>query len=740
MKIHSQFNKRVIMFVVCLGVLVSGAVFAVYTSHWARGISAWEFKPGRIIDDEIFYNKDSMSAAQIQAFLDRLIPNCDVWGQQRAVAEGRPDLTRAQYAKIRWGANAPFPCLNKYHENPKTGETSFEKGGGWFPGGLSAAQIIYNAAQEYHINPQVLLVLLRKESINLTGDTWPLKSQYKYAMGYACPDSGPGHTANCNNAKAGFYKQMSLAAWQLNYYRHHRNDYSLHMGMNNIQYSPNPACGTKPVYIENIATLSLYIYTPYTPNDASLTNYPGTAHCGAYGNRNFFMFFNEWFGSTWRIVNPIPSNVQISTNLPYTLSTASNLALDIPGNSSTNGAKMQIFSSNNSPAQKFTFAAADNGHYVIKNQNGKVLDLAGGSTANGNPIQMYAYNGTCAQKWSLIRKPNGKYKILSACNGKKALDINGARTNRNGEKVQLWDDNNSVAQEWGLGNNSSAVYGINDQANYTIKNVGGSYLAVAASGAMTISKSNPKTYQIQKQHSGLYRIMDMDSKKYVGYSSTSQSLTINSNPNSPSNQWYFVKQGGETIIYSQLKNFVFDVSGGRIHNDGESVLAFEFNGSNAQKWIIERVQTPPSNVQISTNLPYTLSTASNLALDIPGNSSTNGAKMQIFSSNNSPAQKFTFAAADNGHYVIKNQNGKVLDLAGGSTANGNPIQMYAYNGTCAQKWSLIRKPNGKYKILSACNGKKALDINGARTNRNGEKVQLWDDNNSVAQEWGLGNN
>ena len=114
---------------------------------------------------------------------------------------------------------------------------------------------------------------------------------------------------------------------------------------------------------------------------------------------------------------------------------------------------MQIFSSNNSPAQKFTFAAVDNGHYVIKNQNGKVLDLAGGSTANGNLIQMYTYNGTCAQKWSLIRKPNGKYKILSACNGKKALDINGARTNRNGKKVQLWDDNNSVAQEWELGNN-----------------------------------------------------------------------------------------------------------------------------------------------------------------------------------------------------------------------------------------------------------------------------------------------
>ena len=87
-----------------------------------------------------------------------------------------------------------------------------------------------------------------------------------------------------------------MAAWQLKYYKDHPNDYRYSLGWNNIQYSPNLACGTKRVNIENIATLSLYIYTPYTPNDGALANYPGTSHCGAYGNRNFYMFFREWFG------------------------------------------------------------------------------------------------------------------------------------------------------------------------------------------------------------------------------------------------------------------------------------------------------------------------------------------------------------------------------------------------------------------------------------------------------------
>ncbi|MFZ1258449.1 MAG: hypothetical protein WAQ25_03185, partial [Candidatus Saccharimonas sp.] len=238
-----------------------------------------------------------MSAAEIQSFLDKLVPSCDTYGTQPS---GYQNLTNAQYAQQTMGwPGPPYVCINKYHENPTTGETSFEKGGGAFTDGISAAQIIYNAAQQYNINPQVLLVMLKKESAGpLTSDYWPLKSQYKYAMGYACPDSGVNYSAACDDSKAGFYKQIMLAAWQLNYYKEHPNDYRYGLGLNNIQYSPDPTCGTKQVDIKNIATLSLYIYTPYTPNDAALASYPGAAPCGAYGNRNFFQFFKEWFGAS----------------------------------------------------------------------------------------------------------------------------------------------------------------------------------------------------------------------------------------------------------------------------------------------------------------------------------------------------------------------------------------------------------------------------------------------------------
>jgi len=42
----------------------------------------------------------------------------------------------------------------------------------------------------------------------------------------------------------------------------------------------------------------LYYYTPYVPNKAALDNLYGTGDaCSAYGNRNFWRFYHDWFGS-----------------------------------------------------------------------------------------------------------------------------------------------------------------------------------------------------------------------------------------------------------------------------------------------------------------------------------------------------------------------------------------------------------------------------------------------------------
>ena len=64
-------------------------------------------------------------------------------------------------------------------------------------------------------------------------------------------------------------------------------------------YNPSASCGAKTITIANKATASLYYYTPYQPNSAAIAAGWGTgSSCSSYGNRNFFLYFTSWFGST----------------------------------------------------------------------------------------------------------------------------------------------------------------------------------------------------------------------------------------------------------------------------------------------------------------------------------------------------------------------------------------------------------------------------------------------------------
>lgn len=232
------------------------------------------FQAGRIIDDAIFTAKDTMNASQIQNFLNSKVPICDTNGTQPSEYGGG---TRAQWAQAKYGQST-FICLRNFNE-----------------GGKSAAQIIYDKAQQYSINPQVLLVLLQKEQ-GLVTDTWPLNIQYRTATGYGCPDTAP-----CDAQYYGLTNQLDWAAkmfraimnasptWYTPYI----------LGNNFIRWSPATSCGGSTVNIQNRATQALYNYTPYQPNQSALNaGYGMGDSCGAYGNRNFYLYFTDWFGTT----------------------------------------------------------------------------------------------------------------------------------------------------------------------------------------------------------------------------------------------------------------------------------------------------------------------------------------------------------------------------------------------------------------------------------------------------------
>jgi hypothetical protein len=294
------------------GVLAALA-FSVATAQQASALSGSEFQAGRIIDDSIFYNPNTMTIQQIQQFLEAKVPVCDTWGTQM-----RGSITRAQHGTNN-GNPPPYTCLRDFRQD--TVAKPYEAGlcNGYGVANHSAADIIYTVAQSCGINPKVLLVLLQKEQSLITDD-WPWNAQYRSATGYGCPDTAP-----CDAQYYGFFNQVYAAARGFKYYAKNPNSFNYLAGRNNfIQYNPNSGCSGTTVFIQNQATAGLYNYTPYQPNAAALNNLYGTGDgCSAYGNRNFWRMFNDWFGSTSDNI-PIHYGVRLTT--PITMNPANPVA------------------------------------------------------------------------------------------------------------------------------------------------------------------------------------------------------------------------------------------------------------------------------------------------------------------------------------------------------------------------------------------------------------------------------
>ncbi len=255
------------------GIMMAGAVGG---PEAAQAADMSGFRAGAIISDAVFFDEGTMSAPQVQAFLAQRVAAC----------------------------RSGYTCLKDYRQD------TFSRGAdpmcGPYQGARneSAADIIAKVGRACGINPQVLIVLLQKEQ-GLVLSTAPSARAYRSATGYGCPD-----TAACDAQFYGFYNQVYKAAWAFQRYSNPAGTgpgtswgtrYTRYAKGTTVQvlYHPDASCGSSAVYISNQATASLYYYTPYQPDRQALASGYGTGgRCSSYGNRNFYAYFTDWFGSS----------------------------------------------------------------------------------------------------------------------------------------------------------------------------------------------------------------------------------------------------------------------------------------------------------------------------------------------------------------------------------------------------------------------------------------------------------
>lgn len=436
----------------------------------------------------------------------------------------------------------------------------------------------------------------------------------------------------------------------------------------------------------------------------------------------------------------------------YTISSAlnNNMLLESAGGGISNNSNIQLYSSNNTEAQKWKVSYIGNGFYKILSfkKSDLSLDVYGSGKTNTTNLQLYSYNNIPSQKWILKETNDGYYNIISYCNGL-SIDVSSARA-INGANIWLYEQNGTNAQK----------FKFNKVENIGSKSIDDGYYFIASainrnknfdvpSGNMT-PKNNVQIYDTnstlaQKWHikyinNGYYEILSNKDENYalsVDSLENKNMISVNINVKDDSDYQKWVIKDNYDGTYSLIakNNKYIDLNSGSTNN-GTKLWLYEGNNTNAQKFKLLKT-SEGTGISTLDNGIYIIESAlnTNKVLDVPGGNSSNGINLQIYDSNGTNAQKWQFSYVGNGIYKIVSLKDltKSLDVAGGSVSKGSVLDLYDYNGTYAQEWLLKESGDGYYYIISNSGGL-ALDVYSAAT-INGSKVWMYEFNGTKAQKF-----
>ena len=271
-------RKPLLVWALAVALVSSFLVVAAPAAPPAQALSGSEFDPGNIISDANFFTRSAMTENEIQGFLDATVGTCLNTNCMNVFQ--MDTFTRAAKEDCRQYVGAAVERVSR---------------------------IIFKVQEACGISAKVILITLQKEQGLLTSKQ-PSAGVLRKAMGMGCPD-----TSVCDSAYYGVYNQIYSAALQLTRYTKGSFTYFPVGSPSQIKWNPNSDCGTSTVTVANRATAALYYYTPYRPNAAALNNLGGTGDaCSSYGNRNFWVYYNNWFGSTQASPAPLGAFESIS--------------------------------------------------------------------------------------------------------------------------------------------------------------------------------------------------------------------------------------------------------------------------------------------------------------------------------------------------------------------------------------------------------------------------------------------
>ena len=458
------------------------------------------------------------------------------------------------------------------------------------------------------------------------------------------------------------------------------------------------------------------------------------------------------------------------------------LVIDMTAGGTAKGTNVRVWTSNGSAAQRFavveptTVAPAgktiDNGYYSIALSDGSfVVDVKGGSRAAGTAAQLYTANGSLSQLFYITYcVTDGYYRIQSVLSHQN-LSI-GSNLLPDAPVMQLGIDASSKGQCWNIVKSGSsyqivsALSGKPLSANAATK---GTNLAVSDSASKATWNFEVSEPSIA---TGAYKIvsaLDYSTVLEVANGSVANGAQIQAAKNGSGyeQRFYIAKQSDGTYTIESIATFkaLSSATSGK-------VVQQTVSSDSSQRWKLQYTPFGYKFVSASTSKAISLGATnagtkatqvdgraagqsfyvsatklydagchqlvtainSSHVADVTAGSVDNGANVQLWGNNGSPAQKWQIKDAGNGYVSITDvKSGLVLGVKGNSATKGANVEQQTPSSANGQKWKL-EYTSGGFKITSALSASLVLDVSGAKA-ANGANLQIWTSNNSVAQKW-----
>lgn len=399
--------------------------------------------------------------------------------------------------------------------------------------------------------------------------------------------------------------------------------------------------------------------------------------------------------------------------------------IDVPAGNATNQQSVQIFDGNGSDAQKWEIKwhviDGDYGYYTIGLAGtNKVLDVEAGNAYDGATVWLFDYNGTDAQRWSIKKNDAGFWSIFSFL-GNYCLDIEGAGT-ANGTKIWLFSSNNSPAQSFSLmeyhpsmpgelyelpeGDGVYIIHAAGDKSGNMVLDVNGASFDNSANVQIFTNNGSvaQRFYFERDEKDGFYTITNLGSGKVLdlaggGIVPSTNVQQFDSNQ-TDAQKWAIIKtkrqDGSEAFfIINKLTGLALDIEAAQFSN-GSNVWGYTHNSTDAQLWYF----TPSKFIEKDVIYSIHSGLSSNKVVDVDGASSLTGAKIQIFNSNNTLAQRFDIELVGDGDNEFRI---RTASSSGWLTVVGsNVVQSNESVDSSANTWKAIWK-DGFFALIGGLN-------------------------------------